>query len=249
MRPTISLAIAAILAVGFALAGYFVSRGLVAMKASERAVSVKGLAEREVESNLALWNIGFTVTGRDLAEAQTKLTANAKSITEFLAAKGIGAEDITEGALKVTDRLANQYNNNPGADDARYILSTQLKVRSAKIAQVQAASRSIGEVVRDAGVVLGAPDQYGCDLKLIYTELNSIKPAMIAEATKDARNAAEQFAKDSGVAVGGIKNASQGYFSVASRDGGDLNNDSSCDAETSAVKKVRVVTNITYFLD
>lgn len=238
-----------IVAAGIAGAGWFVSDGLVRMKASERSVAVKGLSEREVQSNLALWNVGFTVTGQNLAEAQSKIEANSAAVTAFLVKAGIAEDEITQGALKVTDRLANQYQNAGGAEDTRYILSTMLKVRSANVQAVEKAARSIGEVVRDQGIVLGAPDQYGCDLRLIYTKLNEIKPEMIAEATKDARNAAEQFAKDSGVNVGEIRTASQGYFSISSRDGSDLNSDSSCDAETSAVKKVRVVTNVTYYVE
>lgn len=247
--PASTLLATTILAIGVAGAGWFVGDGLVNMKAAERSVAVKGLSEREVNSNLALWNIGFTVTASDLAQAQSKLTGNANAISAFLEKAGIAKEEITLGALKVSDRQANQYQNNTGPDDARYILSTTLKVRSANVDAVQNASRNIGEVVRDEGVVLGAPDQYGCDLRLIYTKLNEIKPEMIAEATKDARNAAEQFAKDSGVTVGEIRSASQGYFSISSRDGSDLNSDSSCDAETSAVKKVRVVTNVTYYVE
>lgn len=238
----------AILAIGIAGAGWFVSDGLVRMKATERSVAVKGLSEREVQSNLALWNVGFTVTGQSLAEAQSRIDANTAAITAFLLKAGIAKEEVTTGALKVTDRQANQYQNNAGPEDSRYILSTTLKVRSANVDAVEKASRSIGEVVRDQGIVLGAPDQYGCDLRLIYTKLNEIKPEMIAEATKDARNAAEQFAKDSGVKVGEIRSASQGYFSISSRDGSDLNSDNSCDAETAAVKKVRVVTNVTYYM-
>jgi len=248
-HASLNLMATTILAAGVAAAGWFVSTGMVRMKEADRSVAVKGLSEREVESNLALWNVAFTVTGRDLAEAQAKLASNAAALSAFLEKAGIKNDEITQGALKVSDRQTNQYQNNAGPDDARYILSSVLKVRSANIKAVQDASRSIGEVVREAGVVLGAPDQYGCDLRLIYTGLNTIKPDMIAEATQDARHAAEQFAKDSGVKVGAIKTASQGYFSISSRDGSDLNSDSSCDAETSAVKKVRVVTNVTYFLE
>ena len=246
--PVSTLLATTILALGVAGAGWFVGDGLIRMKAAERSVAVKGLSEREVESNLALWNLGFTVTASDLSQAQSKLTSHAKAISTFLEKAGIASDEISQGALKVTDRQSNQYQNNLGAGDARYILSTALKVRSANIEAVQRASRTIGEVVADQGVVLGAPDQYGCDLRLIYTKLNEIKPEMIAAATKDARKAAEQFARDSGVTVGEIRSASQGYFSISSRDGSDLNSDSSCDAETSAVKKVRVVTNVTYYV-
>jgi hypothetical protein len=245
-----SISIALIGAAGVALAGYFVSHGLQAMKASERTVAVKGLSEREVNSNLALWTVGFTVTGDDLAATQAQLNKHAAIIAQFLEKADVAKEEISLGALKMTDKLANQYSSNTENGSARYILSTQLKVRSANIEAVLKASRSIGDVVRESGVLLGAPDQYGCDLRLVFTDLDKIKPEMIAQATQDARKAAEQFAKDSGVDVGGIRNASQGYFSISSRDGSDINSDSgSCDTETSVVKKVRVVTNVTYSLD
>ena len=250
MQPRTSYIVSVIVAAGIALAGFFVAQGLLGMKQSERIVAVKGLSEREVTSDLALWNLGYTVTGSDLAATQKELESQAGVLTAFLTSAGLKADEISQGALKITDRQANQYNNN-GENGPRYILSTQLKLRSTNIDAVLKASRSIGDVVRDSGVVLGAPDQYGCDLRLVFTGLDGIKPEMIAEATKDARRAAEQFAKDSGVSVGAIKTATQGYFAISSRDGSDENSGggSACEAETSVVKKVRVVTNVTYFLD
>lgn len=250
MAPRTSYFIALILAVGIALAGFFVAHGLLGMKQAERIVTVKGLSEREVTSDLALWNLGFTVTGSDLATTQNDLAKQADALTRFLVSSGLSADEISQGALKITDRQANPYNSN-AEGGMRYILSTQLKLRSTNIEAVLKASRSIGDVVRESGVVLGAPEQYGCDLRLVFTGLNGIKPEMIAEATKDARRAAEQFAQDSGVQVGAIKTASQGYFSISARDGGDEagSGSAACEAETSVVKKVRVVTNVTYFLD
>ncbi len=249
MQPRTSILVSIIVAVGIALAGLFVAQGLLGMKQSERIVAVKGLSEREVTSDLALWNLGYTVTGSDLATTQKELQSQAGVLANYLTNAGLKADEISQDALKITDRQANQYNNN-GENGPRYILSTQLKIRSTNIDAVQAAARSIGDVVRDSGVVLGAPDQYGCDLRLVFTGLDGIKPAMIAEATKDARRAAEQFAQDSGVEVGAIKTATQGYFSISARDGSEAEGGggAACEAETSVVKKVRVVTNVTYFL-
>ncbi len=77
-----------------------------------------------------------------------------------------------------------------------------------------------------------------------FTKLNDVKPAMIAEATRDARQGAEQFAKDSGTEVGGIKSATQGYFSIGARDG-----DNAGSGSESPFQKVRVVTTIDFYLD
>lgn len=243
----LSIFAAATVALGIAIGGFLVGDGLVAMKRADRAVSVKGLSEREVESNLALWSIPYSATGDDLVQTQIQLNANRDKIITFLTDKGITQDEISPGALRVTDKLANQYNSNANTGQ-RYILNASLKVRSADVKKVIAVSGHVGELV-GSGIVLGSSDSYQCDLKLLFTDLNRIKPEMIAEATRDARGAAEQFAKDSGARVGDIRSASQGYFSISSRDGGDGGSEGNCEAETSLVKKARVVINISYALD
>jgi hypothetical protein len=233
--------------VGLAIGGGLIGQGLVAMKREDRSVSVKGLSEREVQSNLALWNIPYTATGNDLVQTQAAMNAHGEQIIAFLKEAGVTDDEITKGALRVTDRLANQYNNG-AADAQRYILQGTLKVRSSDVQKVIGVSQRVSELVAN-GIVLGSSDSYQCDLKLLFTDLNSIKPEMIAEATKEARGAAEQFAKDSGAEVGEIRAASQGYFSISSRDGGENTSEGSCEAETSLAKKVRVVINISYGLN
>ncbi|HEU5251177.1 MAG TPA: SIMPL domain-containing protein, partial [Thermoanaerobaculia bacterium] len=171
-----------------------IGRGLFAARASERVVTVKGLAEREVPANLAMWPIVFSTTGNDLVAVQATLDAGSKKIFAFLAARGFAPPDYTLSSPRVTDRDAQGGRMRGEAGD-RYVAEQTVTLRSGKIAAVKEAMQRSGELIR-GGVALVRSYEYSTTF--LYTALDEIKPAMIAEATKDARKAAEQFARDSG---------------------------------------------------
>ena len=224
---------ALVLAVGLASGGYLIGRGLFAARAADRYVTVKGLAEREVKANLAMWPIVFNATGNDLASVQASLDASAKKIAAFLQARGFPAADYTVSSPRVTDREA-QEGRAAGRPIDRYVAEQTVTLRSPRVEAVKGAIQRSGDLIRE-GVALVRSYEY--NTTFLYTALDEIKPAMIAEATKDARKAAEQFARDSNSRVGGIRNAQQGYFDIQDRD-----------AFSPEFKKVRVVTTVQYFL-
>jgi hypothetical protein len=221
------------LAAAVALAGWFVGDGLYRARMSDRFVTVKGLAEREVPANLALWPVVFSVTADDLGALQGRVEDGAAKIREFLAAS-FDAEEISAGAPRITDREAQGMISaeRPGP---RYVAEAVVTVRTSKIGAVREALARSGELVGQ-GVALIRSYEY--NTQYLFTDLEAIKPPMIAEATQDARRAAEQFARDSGSRVGGIRNAQQGLFSVEDRD-----------PFSPEVKKVRVVTTVQFFLE
>ncbi len=221
------------LAAGIALAGYFVGEALFAARAAERYVTVKGFAEREVAANLAIWPIVFSVTGNDLGATQQRLEGDAAKITAFLAAQGFKPEEWNLSAPRVTDH-AQGFVEEGRRPLERYLVEATVALRTP---QVEAARRAIaksGDLVRD-GVRLIRSYEY--NTQYLYTDLEAIKPEMIAAATRDARRAAEQFAQDSGSRVGSIRNAQQGFFAVEDRD-----------PFSPEFKKIRVVTTVQYFL-
>jgi len=220
------------LALGLAIAGYLLSGALYAARAADRFVTVKGLSEREVPADLALWPIVFTNTGNDLTALQAQVERDAEAIRVFLRGYGFGDEESALSAPRVTDNWANYGGGQRPAE--RYQVESTLTLRSGKIDQVGQAIQRSGELVR-AGVTLIRSYEYST--LYLFTRLEEIKPEMIAEATRDARRAAEQFAEDSGSHVGGIRRAQQGYFSIDDRD-----------PYSPESKKVRVVTNVEYFL-
>ncbi|MGD1879624.1 MAG: SIMPL domain-containing protein [Kiloniellaceae bacterium] len=234
------LAAALVLAVAVALAGWFIGDGFLQGRKSDRYVTVKGLAEREVEADLAVWPLRFVATGNNLAEVQQKIVDDGTRVRDFLAASGFPAEAFESVELQVTDRLAQQYQQ--GNVDSRFIIAQTLTLRTGDVARVAGLPGRLGELVA-AGLVLSDENQWNAGPTYIFTGLNDLKPAMIAAATANARAGAEQFAADSGSRVGGIRRANQGVFQILPRD------DIQGAQEGKQIRKtVRVVSTIEYSL-
>jgi uncharacterized protein len=240
MRAPLTLFAAAVLALGFALGGLFVGRGFVAARAGDRFVTVKGVAEREVKADLALWPMRFVATSNQLAEAQQKIGSDTDTVLTFLAANGVPGDAVEVQSLQVNDLLAQPYRSGP--IESRFIVAQTLMVRTGEVDKIAAAAQKIGDLVV-AGIVLSSEGQPSPGPVYLFTKLNDIKPAMIAEATKSAREGAEQFAKDSGSRIAGIRRASQGLFQILPRDDAP-----GMSADNQIAKTVRVVSTIDYGL-
>jgi uncharacterized protein len=221
-----------LLAIGMALGGYFVGFGLLRARSADRYVTVKGLAEREVPADLVLWPVVFSATADDLSTLQQRVDEGASKVVKFLSGDFTTAE-ISVSAPRITDREA-QGGYQPGRQLQRYVAEATVTVRTGRIDVAKAAMARSGELVKE-GVALIRSYEY--NTQYLFTKLESIKPEMIAAATHDARRAAEQFAEDSGSRVGGIRNAQQGFFAIEDRD-----------PFSPEFKKIRVVTNVQYFL-
>ena len=231
-RNKVWLASAGLLTVGLIIGGYLLGNGLLRAKMADRSVTVRGLAEREVTADLATWTIAYSAQSTDLQSAQTDIDRDTDAITAFFKELGFQAD-----ALKPTGANVNQYRSN---GVPQYTIRQRLSLRTNDIDKAQAAVARQFDLVR-RGVVL----EDGSGMSYTFTKLDEIKPEMVAAATKDARKSAEQFAEDSGTDVGGIKSATQGYFSINSRDG-DAGGYGVTDTP---YKKVRVVTTVNFYLD
>ena len=223
---------AGVLALGLIVGGYLLGDGLTRARAADRAVTVRGLAEREVTADLATWTIAYSATAEDMASAQASVDEDSKAIRGFFAELGFPAEALQPTGVNVTTYSDNGV--------TRFTVRQRVALRSTDIKRAEAAVKRQFDLVR-RGVML----EEGSGMAYTFTRLNSIKPAMVAAATMDARKAAEQFAKDSGAGVGAIKSASQGYFEVTARDG---DSGGSWGVSDSPFKKVRVVTTVDFYL-
>ena len=230
-RRSLTLLVAAgLLAIGFALAGWFAAQGMARLKTADRYVTVKGSAEKIVEADRVVWPLPHTVGGNDLAGVQRQLTANTDAIRSFFIDAGFKPADIVVSPPRLEDRWAYAYGDNRAPERFRY--ANTVILRTSDVPRALEAMRDSGRLVA-GGVML---DQ-GSVPEFDYTKLNDIKPALIAEATANARESAVQFAKDSDSKLGGIRNANQGVVTINDRDQGSPH-----------VKKVRVVTTVEYFL-
>lgn len=219
---------------GVALAGLFVAQGFGDIRQGPSFVTVRGLAERDVEADLATWTIATQANGSQLGEVQAKADSDAEAVRSFLAAQGFTPAEIQPRGSSVSQ----YFDSNAGR--MNITIRQRLLARTTDIARMQAAFANQAEIIRQ-GVALDSDG--GGGVTYSFTRLNDVKPAMIAEATKNARAAADQFAADSDTKVGGIRQASQGLFSITGRDG-----EVGSGTDT-PYQKVRVVTTIDFLLD
>jgi uncharacterized protein len=234
-----------IVAVGMAAAGFLIGNGFVRAKAADRYVTVKGVAEREVRADLAIWPLRLVGADNDLVTANAKLTKNAANVRAFLARHGMDTSQIQMSGFSVTDALASEYPADRKPTN-RYVVHETLLVRSTNPEKVLAASQQIGELATLGVVISSGSNEYGPGgggPSFVFTGLNKLKPEMIADATARAREAATQFASDSRSDLGDIRQANQGIFEILPRDLAP-----GIDESSQVAKLVRVVATIDYYL-
>ena len=225
---------ALLIATGIFSLGLFIKAGFDNFSYRDRVVAVRGLAEKEVTANKVTWPVVYKEVGNDLQQIYTRITNNNKIVSDFLTSNGISQSEILIQAPTLVDMQAERY----GSRDAqyRYNVTSVIVVTSSNIEKVNELIERQTELLKNGVAVVSGDYQYNTIYE--YTNLNEIKPAMIAEATKAAREAADKFAADSHSRLGKIKNATQGQFSIENRD-----------PYTPYLKKVRVVSTIVFYLE
>ena len=226
--------VAVILAAAIMAAGYFI--GDMHRKAKEfgRYVQVKGLSEREVPADVAVWPIQITLAGNDLQSLKNQLDNQKSQVLRFFEGLGFKNEEISIGATNIVDAKANTYGSNRYTE-FRYVAKSDITIRTTEIPKIKTSLDQSLELLSQ-GILIGSKNEWR-PIEYVYTKLNDIKPEMVEEATKKAKEVAEKFAQDSDSQVGKIKAARQGLFSIS-----DL------DPNTPERKIVRVVSTIDYYL-
>lgn len=218
---------------GLLALGYLLGNAAIRFKEYERTVTVKGLSERDVDADIVIWPIQFTAASNDLTELYSAIEASTARIRDFLESNGFTADEITVAAPTITDKSAQQYGDNRA--EFRYAAVQSVTVYSDRITTAREVMTRLSGLGKQ-GIVFGGAN-YQARTEYLFTRLNEVKPAMIEEATRQAREVAEKFAADSQSSLGKIKRASQGQFSITDRDGNNPH-----------IKKVRVVSTVEYYL-
>ena len=219
---------------GLVVLGMMIPRAVEKYRSYDRIVNVKGLCEREVKADKVIWPVVYKVMANDVQSIYDQTDAYNAQIISFLEAGGIEAGEITVAVPQISDKHANEYGDNNSA--FRYIAKNVITVCTSDVDAVLALMSKQSELLKK-GIVTGGSNEWENPVEFKYEGLNEIKPSMIEEATVNAREAAEKFAKDSDSRLGKIKTASQGTFTIENRD-----------SNTPYIKTVRVVTSVTYYL-
>ena len=224
---------AAILAIGMIVLGLCIKWGIDDFANKDRIVTVKGLAEKEVEADKVTWPIQTKEIGDDLPALYSKINATTEKVKAFLRQNGVKEQEISVNAPVVVDLKAERY----GADNHRYRynITSTITVTSRDVKLVRGIIARQGELLKQGVAVVEGG--YGNDVTYEYVSFQKMKPEMMQEAIKNAELTARQFAENSSSELGKITNASQGQFSIDDRD-----------ANTPYIKKVRGVITVTYSL-
>lgn len=226
---------ALLIALGITALGFCIKSAFAGFGDRDRVVTVRGLCEKEVDANKVTWPIVTKEMGNDLPEIYDRIQSTNNRILSFLHSNGISDTEISVNSPDVTDRVADRYSDDSRISQ-RYSVTNVIVVTSSKVDLVRSLIDKQADLLREGIAIIAGNYQY--QISYEYTELNSVKPGMIAEATANARQAAEKFAQDSDSKLGKIKTASQGQFSIEDRD-----------QYTPYKKNVRVVTYLEYYLD
>lgn len=224
-----------LLSAAVVLSGFFIGNMHKTGKKYDRYVQVKGLSEKEVEATLAVWPMNIMLTGNDLSSIRGNIEKQRETVISFFHGQGFTDREITEGMVNITDVRANVYDASWQNKPYRYMATFELTIRTGDIEKLQLAQTESLEMLSE-GILLGSKNEWR-PVEYIYTGLNDLKPSMIEEATKNAREVAEKFARDSNSEVGEIRVARQGLFTINDRD-----------VNTPQVKIVRVVSTIDFQL-
>jgi uncharacterized protein len=224
---------AAVLATGMVAGSAILANSLIEFRAMERVVQVKGLSERDVNADTVIWPIKFNDVDNNLTTLVANVERKNEQIQAFLKLQGFSQKEITVAVPQIVDRQAGYYD--PNANQMRYTASSTVTVYSSNVDLVHQAMAKLLELSK-TGIAIAGQD-YDSKPEFIFSGLNELKPDMIEEATRNAREVATKFAADSQSKLGKIKTASQGQFSITDRD-----------SNTPYIKKVRVVATVDYYL-
>ncbi len=224
------------IAVGLATAGYYVGQTLYNAKVALNTAEVKGLAERRVKADRVNWTVSHWVSGKSRGEIPTlyqQAEKNQQAIIDLLKENGFNDQEIQIG---VFNYQSQEYRDeNQKLVDQTHTLAGAISIETGKVDQITQVRSKVNKLIAQGiDIDNGTP-------AFRFTKLNEIKPEMLSEATKNARIAANEFAKNAGVKVGGIRSATQGSFFI--RDAGEEYGDTA-----KIDKDVRVVTTITFYL-
>lgn len=224
--------LAVILAVGMAACGFFIYLGISKFSDKDRCVTVKGLSEREVLANRVTWPMSITVSGDAIAPLYEQMSNKQEAVVQFLTENGITDDEISISSPNVTDNWESDYEEAIKKNKARWVVSTDITITTKNVKKVSKLLSKQLEL-RKRGIDVST-SEYAINYD--YVDLAELKPAMVEEATKNARKVAEKFAEDANCELGSIMSATQGQFSID---------------ETyyrPQYKNIRVVTTISYYL-
>jgi len=232
--------------IGLAWGGYFIGKGATRFRSDSRTVTVKGLVEREVKADQAIWTLGLRRASDDLRDAQAKIGSDREAVVAFLRKQGFEETEITREPTRTIDKLAREFAPQ-GVDRLRYIVTTSVVVKTSNVDLLRSALGTTDELLKSGILLDGERVGAMANPRYLVSRFNELRPELLAEATKNARATARQFASDAGAHIGKIRSANQGMIQIFGLDGNDESGPFS--PTSTPVKRIRVVSTFEFDLE
>jgi hypothetical protein len=246
-KRSAALTLGLLIGAGIALGGWFIGRGFYDSRMDARYVTARGLVERSVRADIAVWTISYSATNNDVTKANEEVNHDTQLAIAFAQQRGFTGAEIRPIPAVVNDTSQNASLSGSRAESSgRYAVKAGIRIRSSNVDKVQQASQLTGDLIQQ-GIVLSLEGESDANPAYYFRGLDAIRPSMLAEATRSARAVAQQFANDSGSRLGAIKRANQGVFEILPRDASAGGQNSWLEPR-SIDKTVRLVTTIDYYL-
>jgi uncharacterized protein len=239
MESSWRLMAAAVIGAGIAASGYLVGKGLTGFRGDFRTITVKGLAEKSVEADFAMWNVSFRRAGTEFAQVQQQLVSDRDKVLAFLKARGFTEVELEVRPLNVKDLLAREFaqNNQP----FRFNGTGQVVVKTKRVAEVEKATLALDPLIQ-SGIQIAGEGDGPTGPRYFLQGFNAVKGELLSEATKSAREQATKFAAEAGAKLGTLRSANQGAIRLSGDDGNEG------DDGSSRMKRLRVVSTFEYAL-
>lgn len=228
------------IALGPALAGFFIYKGIKEAKLGDRYVTVKGLVERIEYSDRGTWEISFKASGNELNSLYEKLASDAGVVKNFVVKQGLAENELSLSSPRVTDLHSREYGSGTLSPE-RYLVEYTLSVNSSKVDILDSLSGKAGELLKQ-GITISITN-----VRFYLDKFNDLRPALVEAATKNALEVAKSFAKTTESQIGGIRIANQGVIQISSPDASPT--DTYDNGLTSLKKKIRVVSTLDFYLN
>jgi hypothetical protein len=211
--------------------------------ADSQVITVTGAARQDVTSDLAVWSADYSAEGETLLEAQQKLQAYSEKVAAFFTERNITNAEISAITIQRLKPQANQFSQDASTEKTvGYHLQQNIHLESADVGQVvELQQQSV--VLVEQGVEL---DDQG--IQFIYTKAAEAKIEMLAEATKDARQRAEQIANQGGRKIKGLRSAKMGVFQITAKNSNDTSAEG-VDDTTTKDKTIRAVVSANFTME
>jgi hypothetical protein len=231
---------AVLIAVGVGASGWFVGQGLESFRQAERFITIKGLAEQDVKSDFAIWNLSFRRAGSEYQEVREALANDRQAVIAFLEEQGFERDEIEPRSMRITDLLAREFGQQDVA--LRYTGEGSVILRSTRVDLVDAVASNIDPLI-EQGVPMSQDGFAGGAPRYFLRGFNDVKPLLLEDAVNNAREQADKFAADAGATLGALRRADQGIIRILDDDGSD-----GYSSGMTIGKRLRVVSTFEYLL-